>query len=83
MQAAERNALAFCKQVMEVAVALRAGLHTRGQVLQLVKAPAIPCDPVDLSWLSLSLDAQVTTSASASANIVDSGVLCDAHHIVL
>jgi len=81
MQAAERNALAFCKQVMEVAVALRAGLHTRAQVLQLVKGPAIPCDPVDLSLLSQSLDAQVTTSASA--NIVDSGVLCDAHHIVL
>jgi len=83
MQAAERNDLAFCKQVMEAAVALRAGLHTRGQVLQLIKAPAIPCDAVDLSLLSQSLDEQVTTSASASVNIVDSGVLCDAHLIVL
>ncbi len=83
MQAAERNDLAFCKQVMEAAVALRAGLHTRAQVLQLVKAPIIACDPVDLSLLNQSLDAQVTASAPVPASITDSGVLCDARHIVL
>ncbi len=68
---------------MEAAVALRAGLHTRAQVLQLVKAPIIACDPVDLSLLNQSLDAQVTASATVPAIITDSGVLCDAHHIVL
>jgi len=83
VQAAERNELAFCKQVMEAAGALRAGLHTRAQVLQLVKTPIIACDPVDLSLLSQLLDVQVTASAPIPTSIVDSGMLCDAHHIVL
>ncbi|KAL0033057.1 hypothetical protein WJX79_000382 [Trebouxia sp. C0005] len=74
-QAAERNDLAFCKQVMEAAVALRAGLHTRAQVLQLVKAPIIACDPVDLSLLNQSLDVQVTASAPVSASIIESGAV--------
>ncbi|KAL0037016.1 hypothetical protein WJX77_009443 [Trebouxia sp. C0004] len=72
-QAAERNDLAFCKQVMEAAVALRAGLHTRAQVVQLVKAPIFASDPVDLGLLNQSLDVQVTAVALVPASVIDSG----------
>lgn len=83
MQAAERNELAFCKQVMEAAGALRAGLHTRAQVVHLVKAPVFASDPVDLGLLNQSLDVQVTAVALVPASVIDSGVQCDAHHIGL
>ncbi|DBB04647.1 TPA: hypothetical protein ACH3X1_012711 [Trebouxia sp. C0004] len=78
-RAADTNDLAFCKHVMEAAVALRAGLHTRAQVLQLAKTPIIACDPVDLSLLSQSLVTQATASspvpAPVLANTIDSGTV--------
>lgn len=72
MQSGQRDNLVLCKQIMEVAVALRTGLYTRAQVLQLLRAP-LTCGPVDLSLLSQPTDAQ----PPASVNVTDSGESLD------
>lgn len=72
MQSGQTDNLSHCKQVMEVAVALRTGLYTRAQVLQLLRAP-LTCGPVDLSLLSQPTNAQPL----ASVGVTDSGELLD------
>ena len=48
MQAAQQGGLTVCKQLFEIAAALRTSLYARAQSLQLLQAP-FTMEPVDLS----------------------------------
>lgn len=66
MQVVPADSLARCKQLMEVATALRAALYARAQSLQLLKAP-FPVEALDLS-----LFRQAGEAEPAAANGADS-----------
>ena len=72
MQAVPADSLARCKQLVEVAVALRAALYARAQSLQLLKA-SFPVEALDLS-----LFRQAGEAEPAAANGTDSagGHMC-------
>lgn len=65
MQATEQGGLSRCKQLFEVAAALRASLYARAQSLQLLQAP-FAMDPVDLSLLGQPDDPVPSASDAAS-----------------
>ena len=70
VQAAGKADLSLCKQVMEVAAALRSGLYARAQALQLLRTPFL-CEPLDLRLLNQATD----TQAPETAGLVDAGFL--------
>lgn len=69
VQALPGGSLARCKQVLEVATALRAALYSRAHSLQLLKAP-FSIEPVDMSLFRQPGDAEAATTGADATGIL-------------
>ena len=67
--------LARCKQLLEVATALRAALYARAQSLQLLRGP-FPVDALDMSLFRQPGDSEAAAASTEIAGAVLQALHC-------